>query len=113
VQEEFNLPLYSWYPAILKRHYEHLALTTRPEIANHAKYPAVHWFTYYQLCNALRERGFDRFMDRLDMIEIRVKDSFQARVAGVLKSVPFSRFLVQMITDGSYVLAFKSASGKR
>ena len=44
-QHEFNLPIYSWYPAALKRHFERLAITTRPDLANHARYPAVHWFT--------------------------------------------------------------------
>ena len=110
VQEEFNLPLYSWYPAVLKHYYERLALTTRPEVANYAKYPAVHWFTYYQLCNSLRQRGFDQFMDRLDMIEVRVNDSLQAKVASVLKSIPSARFFIQTITNGSYLLAFKSAA---
>src|SRR5690349_7078375 len=48
-QSEFSLPLYSWYPAPLKRHYEKLASTTRPALANYAKYPAVNWYTYYGL----------------------------------------------------------------
>ena len=47
VQSEFNLPLYSWYPSFVKRRYERLAVTTRPAIANYAKYPAVNWFTFY------------------------------------------------------------------
>jgi len=67
VQNEFNLPLYAWYPAFMKRHYERLAVTTRPEVANYAKYPAVNWFTFYSLRSALRARGFNRFLDRLDM----------------------------------------------
>jgi len=33
VQQEFSLPLYSWYPTRLKRHYEELARTSRPELA--------------------------------------------------------------------------------
>src|SRR5262245_425194 len=40
-QSEFNLPFYSWYPSRLKRHYENLASTSRPELANYATYPAV------------------------------------------------------------------------
>jgi ubiquinone/menaquinone biosynthesis C-methylase UbiE len=31
-QQDFDLPLYSWYPAWAKRHYERLASTTRPEL---------------------------------------------------------------------------------
>ncbi len=31
IQQEFNLPGYSWYPAFIKRKFVHLAVTTRPE----------------------------------------------------------------------------------
>jgi 2-polyprenyl-6-hydroxyphenyl methylase/3-demethylubiquinone-9 3-methyltransferase len=48
-QQEFNLPLYSWYPRPIKKHFERLAVTTRPELANYARYPAVNWFTYREL----------------------------------------------------------------
>jgi ubiquinone/menaquinone biosynthesis C-methylase UbiE len=37
-QQEFNLPLYSWYPNFLKRYFERLAVTTRPKLANYVKY---------------------------------------------------------------------------
>ena len=69
VQDEFNLPLYSWYPDFVKHRYERLAVTTRPEIANYAKYPAVHWFTFYELRNFLRPKGFE-CLDRFDMIDL-------------------------------------------
>jgi hypothetical protein len=42
-QEEFNLPLYSWYPWRLKRHFEAVAVTTRPALANFARYSAVNF----------------------------------------------------------------------
>ena len=38
IQEEFNLPWYSWYPAPLKRYFERRAVTDWPAIANYAKY---------------------------------------------------------------------------
>ena len=53
VQSEFNLPLYSGYPDFAKRYYERLAVTSRPSIANYAKYPAVNWFTFYRLESTL------------------------------------------------------------
>jgi len=49
IQDEFNLPLYSWYPGFVKRRYERLAVTTRPAVANYAKSPAVNWFSFYDL----------------------------------------------------------------
>ena len=108
VQEEFTLPLYSWYPGFLKRRYEHLAVTTRPEIANFAKYPAVHWFTFYSLKKALRCRGFVRFLDRLDMIEVRLSGSTKATMAKLIRRLPLFRVGCQFLTPASLILAFKS-----
>lgn len=108
-QQEFTLPLYSWYPGFLKRRYERLAVTTRPEIANYAKYPAVNWFTFYSLKDALRMRGFSRFLDRLDMIEVRVAGSGKATVAKLMRHIPLCRLGFQFITPASLVLAFKSS----
>ena len=68
-QMEFELPLYAWYPARMKRHYERLAVTTRPELVNHAAFPAVNWFTPYQLRGRLEELGL-RAWDHFDWIDI-------------------------------------------
>jgi 2-polyprenyl-6-hydroxyphenyl methylase/3-demethylubiquinone-9 3-methyltransferase len=46
VQQEFNLPFYSWYPRALKQHFERLAVTTRPDLANDATDPAGHWCSF-------------------------------------------------------------------
>jgi 2-polyprenyl-3-methyl-5-hydroxy-6-metoxy-1,4-benzoquinol methylase len=108
IQEEFTLPLYSWYPGFLKRRYERLAVTTRPEIANFAKYPAVNWFTFYSLRKELVARGFSRFLDRLDMIVILNPGTSKAAVAKILRRIPFCRFAFQFVTDGSYLIAFKA-----
>lgn len=56
-QEEFNLPMYSWYPGFLKRRYERLAVTTKPELANFTRYPAVNWFSFYGLSSFLARYG--------------------------------------------------------
>jgi 2-polyprenyl-3-methyl-5-hydroxy-6-metoxy-1,4-benzoquinol methylase len=108
IQEEFTLPLYSWYPGFLKRRYERLAVTTRPELANYAKYPAVNWFTYYSLRKELVARGFSRFLDRLDMIEILNPGTPKALVAKLVQRLPFGRFAFQFVTDGSYLIALKA-----
>lgn len=107
-QEEFNLPMYSWYPAPLKRRYERLALTTRPEVANYAKYPAVNWFNFYSLRRALTDRGFSKFLDRMDMIEIRLAGTKASTFAKWCKHVPLARLALQFVTDGSAILAFKA-----
>jgi 2-polyprenyl-3-methyl-5-hydroxy-6-metoxy-1,4-benzoquinol methylase len=68
VQREFNLPLYSWYPESMKRYCENLAVTSRPDFANYAKYPAVNWFTFFTLQEFLAPLGF-RCLDRFDLMD--------------------------------------------
>lgn len=109
LQDEFELPLYSWYPPALKRYCVKLARTTRPQLANYGKYPAVNWFTFKSLCAALRERRFDSFMDRLDMMEVRTAGTSKARIATAVSKLPLGRFITQMATPNSLVLAVKSA----
>ena len=108
-QDEFELPLYSWYPPALKRYCEQLARTTRPQLANYSKYPAVNWFTFNSLCAALRERHFDSFMDRLDMLEVRSAGTSKARIASTLARLPLGRFMTQLVTPNALVLARKAA----
>jgi len=104
VQQEYNLPLYSWYPGFLKRHYERLAVTTRPEIANYCKYPAVNWFSFYSLAAYLREHGF-RSLDRFDMIE--AKGGLIGLALSCVRAIPPLRLLGQALTPGSIVFAIR------
>lgn len=105
-QQEFELPLYSWYPGFLKRHYEKLSVTTRPELVNHAKYPAVHWFTYYGLRAWLRERGFDS-QDRFDVTSLDDKSALGRFVIRLIRAFPPVRLLAQMATPGTTIVATK------
>ena len=106
VQEEFNLPLYSWYPAPLKRYFEHLSMTTRPDIANYAKYPAVNWFSFYSLRAELSERGF-RSMDRFDVMDLRNKKSLARGLVYSIRNFPLLRWLAHVATPGTMILAIK------
>jgi ubiquinone/menaquinone biosynthesis C-methylase UbiE len=105
VQNEFNLPLYSWYPAFIKRRYVELACTTRPEIANHATYPAVNWFTYYSLRSALFERGFD-CLDRFDTADTN-GSKVKAAAIGLIRAVPPMRAGAHVLSKYSQVLGIK------
>jgi len=107
-QSEFNLPLYSWYPGPLKRHYEHLAVSTRPEIANYAKYPAVHWFSFYELRAALAARGFDRFYDRFDLAASIPNGAAKGAVLALIRALPPLRFAGQFATSASTIAAVKA-----
>ena len=107
VQQEFNLPMYSWYPGFAKRQYEKLAVTTRPEIANYCRYPAVNWFSYYSLATYLRDRGF-RCWDRFDMIETQDRNPVLVAAVKLIRTIPLLRFIGHVFTPGSTVFAVKT-----
>lgn len=105
-QQEFNLPLYGWYPKRLKRYYELRAVTDKPELANHAKYPAVNWFSFYSLKDYLAPKGFD-CLDRFDLIAVTQR-SLPARIAiSLVRLLPPLRFLAHMATPYTMVIARK------
>ena len=106
-QQEFTLPLYSWYPAPLKRYFERAAVTTRPAIANFAKYPAVHWFSFYGLRDFLRPLGF-RSMDRFDLIDLEGKSKAAGIAVRLARGVPALRLLGHVATPSTYLVAIKS-----
>lgn len=107
-QQEFNLPLYSWYPAALKRYFENLARTTHPEIAGYAKYPAVNWFSYYQLRKQFLTMGMET-LDRFDIMDIDNKPAYQQFVVKLIKQHPILRWLGHVATPGLSILAIKKS----
>lgn len=107
-QQEFNLPFYSWYPSALKRHFENLARTTRPDIAGYAKYPAVNWFSYYQLRKEFSKMGMDSF-DRFDIMDVDKKPAYQKLIINLIKHNPILRWLGHVATPGLSMLAIKKA----
>lgn len=108
IQQEFNLPLYSWYPGFIKRHCENLARTTRPEIAGYAKYPAVNWFSFYRLRKYFVERGLDSF-DRFDIMDVDRKPAYQKIIISAITRSAFLRWLGHIGSPGLSILAIKKA----
>jgi len=107
IQAEFRLPLYSWYPPPLKRHFERLAATTRPDLANYAKFPAVNWFSYFSLRAALARRGL-RAIDRFEATSMRQDLDATKRLAlAVLRILPPVRFLAHIVSRGTRVIGIK------
>jgi 2-polyprenyl-6-hydroxyphenyl methylase/3-demethylubiquinone-9 3-methyltransferase len=109
IQQEFNLPLYSWYPAPFKRHFEHIAVTTRQDLANFARYPAVNWFTFYSLRAALVRSGF-QCLDRFDVMDLSKKSTLAKLIVGSVRAVPVLRWLAHVATPGTIVVAIKGTS---
>lgn len=113
VQQEFNLPLYSWYPGFLKRYYERLAVTTRADLANYAKYPAVNWFTFYSLRAALAEHGFVSF-DRFDAAALRGGAGLARKwLLSVIRYVGIVRWLAHVATPYTLLVAVKGSKEGR
>ncbi|MFQ5635398.1 MAG: class I SAM-dependent methyltransferase [Gammaproteobacteria bacterium] len=108
-QQEFTLPLYSWYPGPLKRYCERLATTTHPQIAGHAKYPAVNWFSFYQLRRELYERGLHA-RDRFDLIDTDAKSGLARGVIRLVRALPPLRLLGHMATPYTIVVAVKGVT---
>ena len=107
-QNEFTLPGFSWYPAPLKRHYIRLAETTRPELANHAKYPAYNWFTAGELRSALHAMGFDRCYDRFDLTAMKNHPMPTSLLLSVLTTVPAARFLAEFFSVRTTLVAIRT-----
>jgi 2-polyprenyl-6-hydroxyphenyl methylase/3-demethylubiquinone-9 3-methyltransferase len=105
-QMEFELPLYGWYPAPLKRHFERLAVTTRPELVNHAGFPAINWFTPYQLRERLEQLGFLTW-DHFDWIDVQRRGSAVGTATRLIRTLPPLRWLAHVATPYSMVLGVR------
>jgi len=106
VQQEFDLPLYSWYPAPVKRRVERLVTTTRPELANYATYPAVHWFTFYGLRRELQARGMTAF-DRFDALSGEGRPPLARLALWAVTRLPPARFVGHLLTPYTRLVAVK------
>lgn len=106
VQQEFNLPLYSWYPGFVKRYYERLAVTSRPEIANYATYPAVNWFSFFELESYLGKSRFDSY-DRYDLIQLDGRPAWFRTAFTLCKNIWPLRWLGHVITPYTMIAAIK------
>ncbi len=109
VQNEYRLPLYSWYPGFAKRYFEKRAVTSWPAIANYARYPAVHWFSYYRLARFLAGKGM-RCYDRFAVMDARSGSAIRRAVVGLFQHSSLLRLLGQICSTGSVVFAVKSGS---
>jgi 2-polyprenyl-3-methyl-5-hydroxy-6-metoxy-1,4-benzoquinol methylase len=111
IQQEYNLPLYSWYPRPLKRHFENLARTSKPQLASHATYPAVNWFTYYSLRTELRKRNMTS-LDRFDILAVTASGR-KAAAANLIRYVPPLRSMAHVATPYTRIIAIKQAPRHR
>lgn len=63
---EFRPRFYNWYPRLVKECYIFHHLHHDPSLAHYSPRPAVHWFTFEDLCQLGRQVGFAHFYSRFD-----------------------------------------------
>lgn len=66
---EFRTPFFHWFSPTLRECYVHHHLHFEPRLANFTSRPAVHWFTYAELCQLGRWVGFGQFYSPLDLAD--------------------------------------------
>jgi 2-polyprenyl-3-methyl-5-hydroxy-6-metoxy-1,4-benzoquinol methylase len=108
-QYEFQLPLYSWYPALLKKRYERLAVTTKPQLVNFAEYPAVNWFSFYGLRQELTKRGFTS-LDRFDSTKLENKSVLAKFIVKAIRKVGILRLIGHVATPYTVIVGIKRAA---
>lgn len=64
---EFRTRFYNWFPPLVKESYVFQHLHYNPRLSNFTPRPAVHWFTYAELCESGRQAGFGQFYSPLDL----------------------------------------------
>lgn len=67
--DEFNIKFYNWFPNVVKESYVFKHLHYDPKLANYSPRPAVHWFSYSELCKLGRYVGFSQFYSLIDLLD--------------------------------------------
>jgi SAM-dependent methyltransferase len=91
---EFRVPFYNWLPRIVKESYVFLQLHYRPELADYSPRPAVHWFSFADLCALGRQVGFAQFYAPSDLLTMDMgegRPSWRRRVMNRLRRQPWLR----------------------
>jgi 2-polyprenyl-6-hydroxyphenyl methylase/3-demethylubiquinone-9 3-methyltransferase len=110
IQQEFELPMYSWYPAWLKRRYVRLSVTTRRELVNHAEFPAVNWFDFYSLRSSPDLRRFT-CLDRFDVAALAPHGRLGRFTLNLVRSTAPLRWLAHVATPYTAIFAVAALSG--
>lgn len=67
---EYNVPFFNWFPPVVQEAFVYHHLHYKPSLANYSLRPAVHWFSYADLCKAGRDVGFNRFYSLVDLASL-------------------------------------------
>lgn len=102
---EFRTKFYNWFPDIVKESYVFQHLHYEPSLSNYTPRPAVHWFTYPELCKLGRNAGFAQFYSWLDLADIDsplvVKSGLRRFLLNKVRYTPWIRSLVLTQAGGT------------
>ncbi len=65
---EYRVPFFHWLPRLVQESFVFRHLHHDPTLANYSVRPAVHWFTFADLCWLGRQSGFAQFYSPLDLV---------------------------------------------
>lgn len=104
VNWEYSTRFFNWFPRLLKESYVFDQLHYRPERAQYSPRPAVHWFSFADLCDFGREASFARFYSPYDLLYLTQRASpasWRDRVRHWSHRQPWLRALAvsQMVGD--------------
>jgi len=66
---EFHVRFFNWFSDLVKESYVFQHLHYDPSLANYTPRPAVHWFSYPDLCKLGRQAGFAQFYSLIDLVD--------------------------------------------
>ena len=106
---EYNVRYFNWLPDTVKESFVFHHLHYDPSLANYTGRPAVHWYSYADLCKLGRQAGFGQFYSILDLVEPgdapvsknKLKGMAQRFLANKLKYNPWLRALALTQTKSS------------
>lgn len=107
---EFNVRYFNWLPDVVKESFVFLHLHYDPSLANYSLRPAVHWYSYADLCRLGRQAGFHQFYSLLDLLDAKdpaiAKSKARTFLLGKLKRNPWLRALA-LTQIGAFITMLK------
>ncbi len=104
---EYHVRFLNWLPRLVRESYVFQHLHHNPALANYSLRPAVHWFTFPELCALGRDSGFAQFYSLLDVLvreDPSVRNKWWRRV--ILRPVQRNAWLRALaLTQVGYAIA--------
>jgi len=100
---EFRRRFYNWYPALVKEGYVLNHIHYDPRLANFSQRPAVHWYTFAELCSIGRLAGFAQFYAPVDLLT--PSDLEEGARRNSLKRLLFGRRLLGLLQRNAWLRA--------